>query len=131
MAQRLGLAAVLVLLCSTVGASAQQAAGPGEVVRQRKTEAPDGVTLIGCVMPETRPNAFRLVLAPPAKHGVKLPKGLKAGSAVELVARGETNLQPLANQKVEVTGKFSQGKQRMEVADARPLGTCEVALPQP
>ena len=129
MVQRLGLTALCMLLCSVAGASAQQAAGPGEIMRPRKTEAPRGVTLVGCVMPETRPNAFRLVLAPPAKNAVTLPKGLKAGSAVELVARGETNLQPLANQKVEVTGTFSQRNRRMEVADARPLGICDAAVP--
>jgi hypothetical protein len=86
------------------------------------------------VLPEARPNAFRLVLVPPeVKRGTAstLPKGLKAGSSLELVARGETNLQPFANQKIEVTGKLTNGKRRLEVVDARPIGTCEpTARPQ-
>jgi len=121
-------AALLALLCSTVGASAQQGTGPGNVVRPRAAEAPEGVTLAGCVLPEARPNAFRLVVAPEKKGvGPKLPKGIKPGAALELVARGETNLQPFANQKIEVTGKLSNGNRRLEVVDARPIGACDPA----
>ena len=131
MLQRLSGAAVIALLCSFVPVHAQQAAGPGQVVRPRKAEAPEGVRLVGCVMPETRPNAFRLVLAAPSKPGSaaasKLPKGLKPGSSIQLVARGETNLQPMANQKVEVTGKLTNGRQQLEVVDARPIGACDAA----
>jgi hypothetical protein len=122
-------ASIALLCCVPVGA--QQASGPGQVVRPRKAEAPEGVKVVGCVLPETRPNAFRLVLAPEAKDGAgpKLPKGLKAGSWLELVARGETNLQPLANQKIEVTGKLTNGNRRLEVVDARPIGACEPVPP--
>lgn len=123
-------------VCATVAllaptADAQQGSGAGQVVRPRKTEAPEGVKLVGCVLPETRPNAFRLVLAPAPKEGeqAQLPRGLKAGSSLELVARGETNLQPLANQKIEVTGKLTGGNRRLEVVDARPLGVCDPAAP--
>jgi hypothetical protein len=124
-------AAFAALFCSI--ASAQQPAGPGEVVRQRKTEAPVGVRLVGCVMPETKPNAFRLVLAPATSSSgaVKMPKGLRPGSIVELVARGETNLQPLSNQKVEVTGKLTNRNRQLEVVDARPIGACDATPSQP
>lgn len=128
---RVACAACVALGCLMATADAQQPSGPGQVVRPRKAEAPEGVKLVGCVLPETRPNAFRLVLAPPSKDGAapRLPKGLKAGSSVELVARGETNLQPLANQKIEVTGKLAAGNQRLEVVDARPLGACDPSVP--
>ena len=91
--------------------------------------APEGVTVAGCVLPETRPNAFRLVVAPEKKGaaGPKLPKGIKAGAVLELVARGETNLQPFANQKIEVTGKLTNSNRRLEVVDARPIGACDPA----
>jgi hypothetical protein len=114
------------VMCSA-GVGAQETSGPGKVVRPRTTDVPDGVKLIGCVQPETQPNAFRLVVSPPAKNqpAAKLPKGLKPGSVVELVARGETNLQPFANQKVEVTGKLTAEGRRLEVLDARPLGVCD------
>jgi hypothetical protein len=111
-------------------ADAQQVAGPGEVVRPKKAESPDGVTVVGCVLPEARPNAFRLILAEGKDNSApKLPRGLKAGSVLELVARGETNLQPFANQKIEVTGKLTNGKRRLEVTDARPIGTCDPTSP--
>ena len=131
MVLRLVCTACVLLSCSAASMHAQQAAGPGGVVRPRKAEAPEGVKLVGCVLPETRPNAFRRVLAPAAKDGPapKLPKGLKAGSSIELVARGETNLQPYANQKIEVTGKLTGGNQRLEVVDARPIGTCDGKTP--
>jgi len=120
-------AAAAVLLCCVSRADAQQTSGPGDVVRPRTGETPEGVTLVGCVSPETRPNAFRLILGPAGKDGAaaKLPKGLKPGASLELVARGETNLQPLANQKIEVTGKLTNGKRRLEVSDARPIGACD------
>jgi hypothetical protein len=123
--------ACVLLYCSAPSIDAQQTAGPGEIVRPRKAEGPEGVKLVGCVLPETRPNAFRLVLAPAAKDGAgsKLPKGLKAGSSIELIARGETNLQPYANQKIEVTGKLTSSNQRLEVVDARPIGTCDGTRP--
>jgi hypothetical protein len=116
---------VALLACAT--AAAQQSTGPGEAVRPRAGEAPDGVKVVGCVLPEARPNAFRLVLGREGKNGSepKLPKGLKAGTTLELVARGETNLQPFANQKIEVTGKLTNGRRRLEVVDARPIGTCD------
>ena len=119
-------------LCSATALAHQQASGPGKVVRPRTTDIPDGVRLIGCVQAETRPNAFRLVVAPPAKDSpaVKLPKGVKPGSSIELIARGETNLQPLANQKVEVTGKLANENRRLDVLDARPIGACEPAKQQ-
>jgi hypothetical protein len=124
-------AACLALFCWTVSADAQQASGPGEVVRPKAAKAPEGVTVIGCVLPEARPNAFRLILSAGDKDKAapKLPKGLKAGSSLELVARGETNLQPLANQKIEVTGKLTNGNRRLEVVDARPIGTCDPTTP--
>jgi len=127
--RRLLSCAASIALLGCVAAGAQQPAGPGEVVRPRKAEAPEGVKIVGCVLPETRPNAFRFVIAPAGKDGAapKLPKGLKAGTSLELVARGETNLQPLANQKIEVTGKLTNGNRRLEVVDARPIGTCEPA----
>jgi hypothetical protein len=116
----------------TITAGAQEGAGPGKVVRPRTTEAREGVTLIGCVQAETRPNAFRLVVSPPDKStadkgttAAKLPAGIKPGASVELIARGETNLQPMANQKVEVTGKLASDKKRLDVLDARPVGACE------
>jgi hypothetical protein len=114
-----------------LNAGAQQGAGPGDVVRPRAAEAPEGVKVVGCVLPEARPNAFRLVLAPEGKGdtAAKLPKGLKAGTALELIARGETNLQPFANQKIEVTGKLTDGKRRLEVVDARPIGVCDPTTP--
>jgi hypothetical protein len=129
--RRLACAACLILVGCISSADAQQASGPGEVVRPRKADAPDGVTLVGCVSAETRPNAFRLILGREGKDGAKptLPKGLKAGDSLELVARGETNLQPLANQKIEVTGKLTNGKRRLEVVDARPIGACEMSGP--
>ena len=123
-----------IALCFGTIPDAQQTGGPGKVVRPRTTDVPDGVKLIGCVQPETRPNAFRLVISPPAKQDsttAKLPNGIKPGATVELVARGETNLQPLANQKVEVTGKLADGNRRLEVLDARPLGVCESTGKQP
>ena len=133
MRHHLACAACVALLCLGIDADAQQGSGPGEVVRPRTAEAPDGVTVTGCVLPEARPNTFRLVLGPEGKgaSGPKLPKGLKAGSSLELVARGETNLQPFANQKIEVTGKLTNGKRRLEVVDARPVGTCDPTTPSP
>ena len=121
------ICAAVVLLCGFAPAHAQQEGGPGKVVRPRTTEAPEGVKLVGCVLPETRPNAFRLVIAAPEKNSPapKLPNGLKPGSVLELTARGETNLQPFANQKVEVTGKLAAQNRRLEVLDARPLGVCD------
>ena len=122
-------AAVLLLSCAPI--AAQQGTGAGNVVRPRDAEAPDGVKVVGCVLPETRPNAFRMILAPEGKDGAgpKLPKGLKAGGTLELLARGETNLQPFANQKIEATGKLTNGKRRLEVVDARPIGTCDPPSP--
>jgi hypothetical protein len=83
------------------------------------------------VLPEARPNTFRFILSGDPKDGAapKLPKGLKAGSSLELVARGETNLQPFANQKIEATGKLTNGKRRLEVVDARPIGVCDPPSP--
>lgn len=122
-------AACVALLCCSMSEAAQQGTGPGNVVRPRAAEAPEGVTVAGCVLPEARPNAFRLVVAPERKgaSGPKLPKGIKPGAALELVARGETNLQPFANQKIEVTGKLTNGNRRLEVVDARPIGACDPA----
>ena len=129
--RRVVCAACFALGCMLTSGEAQQPAGPGQVVRPRKAEAPEGVKVVGCVLPEARPNAFRLVIAPAPQEGPapKLPKGLKVGSSVELVARGETNLQPLANQKIEVTGKLSRENQRLEVVDAHPVGACDPAVP--
>ena len=111
----------------TVTALAQEGGGAGKVVRPRTTDTPDGTKLIGCVQAETRPNAFRLVVSPPdkANAAAKLPAGIKPGTSVELIARGETNLQPMANQKVEVTGRLANDNKRLDVLDARPLGACE------
>jgi hypothetical protein len=121
------ICAVACVVGLAAAAGAQQASGPGKVVRPRTTDVPDGVKVIGCLQPETRPNAFRLVVAAPESdaRAARLPKGLKPGSSLELVARGETNLQPLANQKVEVTGKLRDGNRRFDVLDARPVGACE------
>lgn len=125
MRRLLAYAASMVVLCCATGA-AQQTGGPGQVVRPRATEAPDGVKVVGCVLAESRPNTFRFIVGPEGKDAAgKLPKGVKAGTSLELVARGETNLQPFANQKIEVTGKLTNGKKRLEVVDARPIGTCE------
>jgi hypothetical protein len=131
MRRHLACAACVVLFCSAIPVNAQQVAGPGNVVRPKKAEAPEGIKVVGCVLPETRPNTFRLIVDPEGKAGTgpKLPDGLKPGSALELVARGETNLQPFANQKIEVTGKLTNGKRRLEVVDARPIGTCEPPTP--
>jgi hypothetical protein len=131
MRRTLACAACAGALLMAADAPAQQTAGPGQVVRPRAAEAPDGVTVVGCVLPEARPNAFRLVLSPEGKGAVgpKLPKGLTAGSSLELIARGETNLQPFANQKIEVTGKLTNEKKRLEVVDARPIGTCDRTSP--
>jgi hypothetical protein len=112
---------------SIAAVHARQEAGPSKVVRPRTTDVPDGVKVVGCVQAETRPNAFRLVVSPPPKEGAApaLPSGVRPGAALELIARGETNLQPMANQKVEVTGKLSKDNKRLEVLDARPLGACD------
>lgn len=120
------ICSVACLVFCSVGLDAQTT-GPGKPVRPRTTDVPDGVKLVGCVLPETRPNAFRLVVAPPSKESgaAALPKGIKAGATLELIASGETNLQPFANQKVEVTGKLANENRRLEVIDARPLGACE------
>jgi hypothetical protein len=133
MHRRVAWAAFIAVLCVSFGAAAQQGTGPGEVARPRAAEAPDGVKLVGCVLPEAKPNAFRLVLAPEGKDAAapKLPKGLKAGASLELIARGETNLQPFANQKIEVTGKLTDGRRRLEVVDARPIGVCDPPAPSP
>jgi hypothetical protein len=118
---------ILSVALSIVTAYAQQGSGPGKVMRPRSTDVPDGVKLIGCVQAETRPNAFRLVVADPQKEAAvtKLPDGVKPGASLELIARGETNLQPLSNQKVEVTGKLAKDNRRLDVIDARPLGACD------
>jgi hypothetical protein len=133
MRRHLTCAACVTLFCCAITAHAQQAGGPGQVIRPRAAEAPEGVKVAGCVLPESRPNAFRLLVAREAKggSGPKLPKGVKAGSSLELVARGESNLQPFANQKIEVTGKLTNGNRRLEVVDARPIGPCDPTAPQP
>jgi hypothetical protein len=120
-------ATTLAVFCCAAAADARQTTGPGEVARPRAAEARDAVKVVGCVLPEVRPNTFRLILGPEGKDGAgpKLPKGLKAGASLELVARGETNLQPLANQKIEVTGRLANGNRRIDVVDARPIGKCE------
>ena len=65
MRPHLACALCAALLCGVPDAAAQQVAGPGDVVRPRAAETPEGVTVIGCVLPEARPNAFRLVVVPP------------------------------------------------------------------
>ena len=133
MRRRFACATLAALMCLSFDAAAQQGTGPGDVARPRAAEAPDGVKVVGCVLPEAKPNAFRLVLAPEGKDATaaKLPKGLKAGASLELIARGETNLQPFANQKIEVTGRLIDGKRRLEVVDARPVGVCDPPAPSP
>ena len=101
MRQHLACGMCAALLCYAITAHAQQGAGPGGVVRPRTAEAPEGVKLVGCVLPEIRPNSFRLVLAPEGKAATaaKLPKGLKAGSSLELVAANDRLRVDVASQQ--------------------------------